>query len=219
MDAAALDADDASTAREGARVRGAGAGRASAYRLLATLHHDARVTLRTRRTAPKIYRTTLAGVGCGRVESTLEEHQRATDADGIGAPRVIEHNVVAASKIFKNIKLDALGALLEVEPQHAEKLAANMIASSRLSGTIDPIDGILEFDATGSSGGSGSGGTGEGVGVGGGSGGGTAGGGGGGGGGSAEVLRAWDERIVGLYTAMDACLENIASRVSFWTKM
>ena len=82
-----------------------------------------------------------------RFEQTLKEHQRATGADGLTVLRraVIEHNVIAASKVYTNIRFSELGALLEVPAEQAEGIVAKMVVTGRLEGSIDQINGVLEF--------------------------------------------------------------------------
>ena len=40
-----------------------------------------------------------------------------------------------------------LGALLEVDPLRAEKIASQMITESRMNGSIDQIDSIVHFES------------------------------------------------------------------------
>lgn len=49
-------------------------------------------------------------------ESTLLPHQKATTADGstLIDRAVIEHNLLAASKLYNNIKFNELGNLFEI---------------------------------------------------------------------------------------------------------
>lgn len=49
-------------------------------------------------------------------ESLLQPHQKAITADGstILDHAVVEHNLLAASKLYNNITFDGLGALLEI---------------------------------------------------------------------------------------------------------
>ena len=58
---------------------------------------------------------------------------------------IIEHNMVAASKIYENIRFSELGSLLEIDAHRAERIAARMISEGRLNGYIDQIDGVLCF--------------------------------------------------------------------------
>ncbi|KAF0308436.1 COP9 signalosome complex subunit 4 [Amphibalanus amphitrite] len=75
------------------------------------------------------------------------KHQKATTADGstLLDRAVVEHNILSASKIYSNISLESLAALLEVSPRRAEKVAAQMLSEERMAGRIDQIDGVLHF--------------------------------------------------------------------------
>ncbi|CAH1258081.1 COPS4 [Branchiostoma lanceolatum] len=79
----------------------------------------------------------------------LSPHQLATTADGstILDRAVIEHNLLSASKLYNNITFQELGALLEIPPAKAEKIASQMISEGRMNGYIDQIDGIVHFES------------------------------------------------------------------------
>jgi COP9 signalosome complex subunit 4 len=86
----------------------------------------------------------------------LQPHQLAKTADGstVLDKAVVEHNLVAASRLYENIKIDALGAILalkdssdETAGEKAETYAARMVEQGRLKGSIDQIDGIIYFDS------------------------------------------------------------------------
>ncbi|RAO67334.1 uncharacterized protein BHQ10_003346 [Talaromyces amestolkiae] len=86
----------------------------------------------------------------------LQPHQLAKTADGstVLDKAVIEHNLVAASRLYENIKIDALGAILalkdssdETAGEKAEAYAARMVEQGRLKGSIDQIDGVIYFDS------------------------------------------------------------------------
>uniref|UniRef100_T1JPH2 COP9 signalosome complex subunit 4 n=1 Tax=Strigamia maritima TaxID=126957 RepID=T1JPH2_STRMM len=81
--------------------------------------------------------------------SMLQPHQKATTADGssILDRAVIEHNLLSASKLYNNITFEELGALLEIPPAKAEKIASQMITESRMNGYIDQIDSIVHFES------------------------------------------------------------------------
>jgi COP9 signalosome complex subunit 4 len=83
------------------------------------------------------------------VEESLERHQKATLSDGstILDRAVVEHNVLAASRVYDNISFVALGELLEIDAFSAERIASKMISEGRLQGSIDQIDGILTFSS------------------------------------------------------------------------
>lgn len=80
--------------------------------------------------------------------SSLKEHQLAKTSDGstVLDKAVLEHNVLAVSKLYQNISLASLGALLVTDADRAENYAATMIESNRLSGSIDQIAGIIHFN-------------------------------------------------------------------------
>ncbi|PSN52138.1 COP9 signalosome complex subunit 4 [Blattella germanica] len=78
----------------------------------------------------------------------LQQHQKASTTDGstILERAVIEHNLLSASKLYNNITFEELGALLEIPPTKAEKIASQMITESRMNGYIDQIDSIVHFE-------------------------------------------------------------------------
>jgi len=86
-------------------------------------------------------------------ESTLLEHQKAIMTGGktILEQAVIEHNLLATSKVYNNITFDELSALLDVTPETAEKIASKMIAEERLVGSINQIEKLLYFNTSTSS--------------------------------------------------------------------
>jgi len=81
------------------------------------------------------------------VAATMRPHQLAESSDGSNAldRAVTEHNLVAVSKLYTNIRIEELGNLLQISKERAERVAALMIGSNRLQGTIDQVDGVLEF--------------------------------------------------------------------------
>lgn len=78
----------------------------------------------------------------------LAEHQLAKTSDGstVLDKAVLEHNLLATSRLYANIPLPSLGALLGVDADRAETYAAAMIESNRLSGSIDQIAGLIYFN-------------------------------------------------------------------------
>ena len=68
---------------------------------------------------------------------TLREHQKAITPDGstVLEKAVVEHNLLAASRLYNNIYFAELGQLLGVPPQKSERIASRMIAEKRL--TVD----------------------------------------------------------------------------------
>jgi len=119
-------------------------------RMLATLYKDERVQqLSCFNILEKMYldrlikRTELV-----EFEWMLQTHQKATTADGstILDHAVVEHNLLAASKLYNNITFSGLGALLEIPPEKAERIASKMISEGRLQGHIDQIDSTVHFE-------------------------------------------------------------------------
>eukprot|EP00913_Durusdinium_trenchii_P016651 g15651.t1 len=86
-----------------------------------------------------------------KFEDSLLPHQKATGPDGstVLERAVLQHNVLAASRVYKNMRLPQLGHLLEVAPENAEKIAAKMIAEKRLAGFIDQKSGVIHFEGGG----------------------------------------------------------------------
>lgn len=78
----------------------------------------------------------------------LQPHQLATTADGstVLARAMVEHNLLAASRLYTNIDLDALGVLLGLGGEKAEDTTAKMIEQGRLAGKIDQIDRCIWFE-------------------------------------------------------------------------
>lgn len=60
---------------------------------------------------------------------------------------VMEHNLLASSKIYNNITFRGLGALLDLTPGAAENMARKMIEQGRLKGTIDQVDKLIWFES------------------------------------------------------------------------
>jgi len=89
----------------------------------------------------------LKGAEVRKFSELLRPHQLALLADNstVLDRAVIEHNLLSASKLYNNIGFVELGTLLEISPQNAEKVAARMIAETRLKGSIDQIDQLIEF--------------------------------------------------------------------------
>jgi len=80
-------------------------------------------------------------------ESLLQTHHKAITSDGstILQYSCVQHNLLAASKLYNNITLDGLGALLEVSSEKAERIARTMISEKRLEGRIDQVDSLVLF--------------------------------------------------------------------------
>lgn len=57
---------------------------------------------------------------------------------------VTEHNLLAASKLYNNITFSELGALLQISPTKAEKIASQMITEGRMNGYIDQVKKLIK---------------------------------------------------------------------------
>jgi COP9 signalosome complex subunit 4 len=81
-------------------------------------------------------------------ETILGPHQKIVDADGASILQrsVIEHNMLAASKLYANITFQGLGDLLGIPSIKAEKVVTQMISTERLKGTIDQLDQLVSFE-------------------------------------------------------------------------
>ncbi|KAL4916653.1 hypothetical protein BDW62DRAFT_185661 [Aspergillus aurantiobrunneus] len=121
----------------------------------------------------------------------LAPHQLAQTADGTTVldKAVVEHNLVAASKLYENIKTDALGAILGLKAsgdltagEKAEAYAARMVEQGRLSGSIDQIDGIIYFESSTST--------------------------------TGRHIRQWDAGVQGLSEGVERVATNIAEGLS-----
>lgn len=79
----------------------------------------------------------------------LAPHQKATTADGssILDRAVVEHNLLAISRLYNNITFEELGTLLGIPSTKAERIASQMISEGRMTGSIDQIDCIVHFEA------------------------------------------------------------------------
>jgi COP9 signalosome complex subunit 4 len=80
-------------------------------------------------------------------ESVLLPHQKATSSDGstLMQRAAVEHNMLACARVYKNIRLSSLAALLGVDARKAERVAATMVKERRLAASIDQVAGFLDF--------------------------------------------------------------------------
>ncbi|TMW64471.1 hypothetical protein Poli38472_011351 [Pythium oligandrum] len=122
-------------------------------RLLGTLYKDERVKnseyfpiLEKMYTEQLIRRPELV-----QFEQSLLPHQKAVLANGFTVLEnaFLEHNLLAASRVYTSIALEELGKLLEIDAANAERVAATMICEERMKGTIDQFSGFLEFESAG----------------------------------------------------------------------
>lgn len=61
----------------------------------------------------------------------------------------IEHNILALSKVYKNISFERLSQLLQIpDDNHLEQVVTRMISGNLLCASIDQIDRIITFKGT-----------------------------------------------------------------------
>lgn len=83
--------------------------------------------------------------------SGLQVHQKAKTSDGstVLDKAILEHNLLAVSRLYQNISISSLGVLLGTDAERAEAYAAGMMESQRLGGSIDQIAGVVYFNVKG----------------------------------------------------------------------
>jgi len=124
-------------------------------RLLTTLYKDERVR---EGKIDKVYTIILEKMYMERVirkdeveefTKTLQPHHLAKMSDGntVLDRAIIEHNILSASKIYKNISFEEVGNLLGISSEQAESIVAKMIEEGRMQGSIDQIDNIIQFSS------------------------------------------------------------------------
>lgn len=94
-----------------------------------------------------------------RFAQGLQPHQLATTADGstVLAKAVMEHNLLAVSRLYSTIQFESLASLLGLDADRAEETTARMIEQGRLVGRMDQLDGVVYFEKGEASGEKGSG--------------------------------------------------------------
>lgn len=82
-----------------------------------------------------------------RLRPTLQPHQLNAHPDGdtVLDRAIIEHNMLAISRMYSNIGLDHLADLLNVSSEKAEKTARVMINEKRMVALIDQVEHVLQF--------------------------------------------------------------------------
>jgi len=119
-------------------------------RLLGTLYKDERTAaLPNYSVLEKMYmERLLRPAEVTAFAATLATHQKATFEDGstVLDRAVNEHNMLAASRLYANITFEQLGALLGIDANKAERMAASMLMEKRLQGSIDQPESRLHFE-------------------------------------------------------------------------
>lgn len=91
----------------------------------------------------------LRGESVSQFAGQLKPHHVAKNEEGSSLleTALVQHNLLAASRIYNNISFEQMGALLQIAPEKAEKVAAQMIMTGRLAASIDQIEGMVSFEA------------------------------------------------------------------------
>ncbi|KAF7899226.1 uncharacterized protein EAF01_008439 [Botrytis porri] len=79
----------------------------------------------------------------------LATHQLAKTSDGTTVLQraVVEHNLRAASRLYNNIRFEALGEILDLDGDKTEETTASMIEQGRLVGRIDQVERVIWFES------------------------------------------------------------------------
>jgi COP9 signalosome complex subunit 4 len=128
---------------------------AQKHRVLGLVYQDDRLHQLDAISSLETHSTLVTKMYCSQVirpaevvqfEASLSEHQKALRGDGysIVERSVMEHNMIAVSRLYKSIYLVELSKLLGNNIK-VEKMAAEMIMEGSLHGEIDQVDGILHF--------------------------------------------------------------------------
>lgn len=79
-------------------------------------------------------------------EPPLDDQGRRQGPSNVLERAMIEHNILAASKIYSNITIDGLANLLDLSPSAAESFTSKMILQSRLDAYIDQVLNAIIFN-------------------------------------------------------------------------
>lgn len=84
-----------------------------------------------------------------KFEEDLQPHQKGMTAENYSVLQkaVLEHNVLALSKIYTNIALEQLCKLLQLPLDKVELLVASMINEGKIKAHINQADQFVYFDA------------------------------------------------------------------------
>lgn len=84
-----------------------------------------------------------------QLKATLAPHQKAVMGDGLTILErgVVEHNMLAVSHTYQSIYLSELALILGVDERRAEKIASSMILEGSLHGSMDQVEGLVEFES------------------------------------------------------------------------
>jgi len=83
------------------------------------------------------------------LEKTLKAHQQVIVWEKLNVLQkaVIEHNIIAVSKLYENISVTSLAKVLELSDYQCEKLLQAMVGEKRLTAILDQVSGFIDFTA------------------------------------------------------------------------
>jgi len=84
-----------------------------------------------------------------KFEKELKPHQKGLTSDNytVLQKAVLEHNILALSKIYTNISFDQLTKLLQIDLNNAEVLMASMINEGKIKAHISQADKFVYFES------------------------------------------------------------------------
>ena len=119
-------------------------------RLLASLYQDERSThLENFDILEKLFmQRIIKRPDVEKFSEKLLDHHKALLASGktVLETAMIEHNIIAISKLYCNLTFQELGDVLQVPAAHAEEYVAQMVQENRIKAILDQRTGIVEFE-------------------------------------------------------------------------
>ena len=119
-------------------------------RLLATLYQDERSShLENYEILEKLFmQRIIKKPDVEKFSEKLQDHHKALLSSGrtVLETAMIEHNIIAISKLYSNLTFNELGDILQVQSIQAEKYVADMVQEGRIKAVLDQRAGIVEFE-------------------------------------------------------------------------
>lgn len=80
-------------------------------------------------------------------EMKLKPHQKMLFAHNCTFLKLalVQHNLIAASNMYKNISFTMLAEILEIDAERVQRIARQMISEDILNGDIDLSECVLNF--------------------------------------------------------------------------
>ena len=119
-------------------------------RLLATLYQDERSShLENYDILTKLFMQRIIKQNdVEKFSEKLQNHHKAKLSSGrtVLETAMIEHNIIAISKLYCNLTFQELGELLGVTSLQAERYLADMVQEGRMKAVLDQRNGMVEFE-------------------------------------------------------------------------